>query len=145
MQEEHGSGKRVLRVRSVLHTSTLTKISLVLGAALVSLAAVVSPAVALAWSVCITLLLGWAWYRGAELHAKIIEVVDDIARDMGLVRLGPERQDKPEVAGTGKEIGLPAPAAKAARAAAAEEFAERNGHAVATMGSHAPAQSGAES
>ncbi len=98
VQEEHGGGKRVVRVRSRLHTSTLTKIFLVAGAVLVSLAVLVlanKPAVAVGWSVGIALLLWWAWYRGAGLHAKIIEVVDDIARDMGLVRIRLESESRP--------------------------------------------------
>jgi GT2 family glycosyltransferase len=108
VQEEHGGGKRVVRVRSQLHTSTLTKIFLAAGAALVSLAVLVlsnKPAVAIGWSVSIAVLLAWAWYRGAGLHAKIVEVVDDIARDMALVRVRPESEARPaDTPGGGKHL-----------------------------------------
>jgi hypothetical protein len=95
VQEEHGGGNRVVRVRSRLHTSTLTKTCLAVGAALVSMASLISPAVAVGWSVGITLLLARAWYRGAALHSKISELIDDLAREMSLVRLRPESEVQP--------------------------------------------------
>jgi GT2 family glycosyltransferase len=90
VQEEHGSGNRIVRVRSRLHTSTLTKTCLVVGAILVSMATFISPAVAVGWSIGITLLLGRAWYRGALLHSKLSEVIDGFALEMSLVRVDPE-------------------------------------------------------
>jgi hypothetical protein len=103
VQEEHGEGKRVVRVRSRLHTSTLTKTFLAVGAALVSLASLISPAVAVGWSVGITLLLGWIWYRGSLLHSKIGEMIDELAQEMSLVRLRPESDERPGVA-TSREL-----------------------------------------
>jgi GT2 family glycosyltransferase len=94
VQEEHGCGNRVVRVRSRLHTSTLTKLFLAVGATLVAMAAMISLPVAIGWTAFLALLLAWAWYRGAELHAKIIEVVDDLAREMAMLPVRPESETR---------------------------------------------------
>jgi hypothetical protein len=95
VQEEHGGGNRVVRVRSRLHTSTLTKTFLAVGAALVSLASLISPPVAVGWSLFITLLLAWIWYRGSLLHTKISELIDEFAREMSLRRIRAESDGQP--------------------------------------------------
>jgi O-antigen biosynthesis protein len=105
VQEEHGGGNRVIRVRCRLKASTLAKISVLLGAALVSLAVCVSGPVAAAWSIGIGLLFAVAWSRGARLLATLGEVVDVLASDMKLVRVRPESEMHPAGKHTARSAG----------------------------------------
>jgi O-antigen biosynthesis protein len=98
-QEEHGGGNRVLRVRFHLLASTLTRISIVLGATLVSLAACISWVIAVGWAAGISLLLAAARYRGAGLLAKLGEIVDDLAEELSLVRVRHEGEARKAAAG----------------------------------------------
>ncbi len=92
VQEEHGEGNRVIRVRCRLRASMLTRISIALGATLVALAACVSVPIAAAWAAGVGLLLAGARYRGTKLLAKLDEVVDELAGEMSLVRVHPEKE-----------------------------------------------------
>ena len=92
VQEEHGGGNRVIRVRCRLRTSMLTKTCIVLGATLVSLAACISLPVAAAWAAGIGLLLAGCWYRGAGLLVTLSEVVEELAGEMSLIRVRPDSE-----------------------------------------------------
>ena len=92
VQEEHGGGNRVIRVRCRLRPSMLTKLSIALGATLVSLAACISLPIAAAWAAGIGLLLARIRYRGTKLLAKLSEVVDSLAGEMSLIRVRPDQE-----------------------------------------------------
>jgi hypothetical protein len=88
-QEEHGSGKRLIRVRYRLRLSGYTRT--------LSLGAVVSAGAAwvfLSWvpATVATLLaaacLG-AWWRGTRRARHVVALFDSIARELGLIRCEP--------------------------------------------------------
>jgi hypothetical protein len=90
VQEEHGRGKRLIRLRYRLRPSGYTK-ALGIAAALSALAAVGLSARAPAW-LALVLVAGClgAWWRGIRRASHLIAVFDELARSLGLLRFRPE-------------------------------------------------------
>jgi len=97
-QEDHGNGKRLIRVRYALRTTGHTKLIGVL-CAISAVAAFYHP---LFWMIALVLLYCFliAWWQGTTLASQAIGIVDSLARDMGLVRCGstPEQRRRPRTA-----------------------------------------------
>ncbi|MDQ3813771.1 MAG: glycosyltransferase, partial [Armatimonadota bacterium] len=104
-QEDHGSGKRLIRVRYALqmtgYTKLISMICAMTAVAAILHAPLVLPAVVLLF--CCLL----AWGQGTILASQAISIVDHLAREMGLIRCGtsPEqrRDPRPQVV-TRKDI-----------------------------------------
>lgn len=95
-QEDHGSGKRLIRLRYTLHTTRYTK-ALVLVAALAALIALEWQAVpALMISVVLLLFFMAVWVRGTALAGEVAETVDQLAMEMGLMpcNTSPSQEDE---------------------------------------------------
>ena len=85
-QEDHGGGKRLIRVRYRMRMTVLAKVAA--GSALVATAALagLNP-LAGAGALGMSLLLGMAaWWRGTRLASQAAQACDGLARDMDLIR-----------------------------------------------------------
>jgi len=87
-QEEHGGGRRLIRIRYKLRLSDLAKVIALSGAVAVAFTACFSGLAATGIGVVLATLLGSAWYCGARLCAEVFEVFDRVALRSGLVRCG---------------------------------------------------------
>jgi GT2 family glycosyltransferase len=85
-EEEHGGGRRLIRVRYRLGLTAFARAVAGLGLALAAVAAGFHPAAgAVAAGVTGALLLG-IWWRGARLAGRVVAGFDQLARGQGLVR-----------------------------------------------------------
>jgi GT2 family glycosyltransferase len=88
-QEDHGGGKRLIRVRYRLRLTPFARALGVVGLA----AAVSAGAVAVAWGGAAVAVLGVlllaAWWRGAALASDVVEGFDALVRGQGLIRCEP--------------------------------------------------------
>ena len=89
-QEEHGGGKRLIRVRWRLRFTSFARALAVAAAGAAAAAAFLHPAAGVAAAGLLSMLLAAAWLRGARLAARVIEGFDGLARGQGLVRCGSE-------------------------------------------------------
>ena len=102
-QEDHGAGRRLIRVRFVLRPDGLVGVELGL-AGLASLLAAMSgagPAVAVA-SALAAIGIG-CWWRGARRASAVVTAFDRAASAMGLIRVDERR--KPDSDRAGRERG----------------------------------------
>jgi GT2 family glycosyltransferase len=103
VQEEHGSGRRVIRVRYELRLTSLARVATTAALATGGAMAWFHP---LATALCIGswgAVLGAAWWKGAHLSARLAEIVDQLAAEMDLISLQPAPQEatpKPPPAST---------------------------------------------
>jgi hypothetical protein len=93
-QEEHGNGKRVIRIRYRLRTEGYTKVLLALfalagmfGVSLLTQSAIV--ATTCCFAACSILGLTWAalWWRGTYRAALAVGMVDALAKDLNFIPL----------------------------------------------------------
>src|SRR5207249_2511941 len=88
-QEDHGSGKRLIRVRYRLRLTGFTKLLLGLGASVAAIVAVCCPSTAgIALSLLAALLVA-VWWRGRGLAARAVAVFDELAEGLGLLACQP--------------------------------------------------------
>jgi GT2 family glycosyltransferase len=85
-EEDHGGGKRLIRVRYRLRTTALAKLVGVLGLAASAAVAGCNPLLAAAGVALVAGLALAAWWRGTRLAAQAAHGFDDLARGLGLVR-----------------------------------------------------------
>jgi GT2 family glycosyltransferase len=93
-EEDHGSGKRLIRVRYGLRLTPFARAAATLGLAVLAVTAAFHAGAAAAGAGVLAALLLAAWWRGRRLAGRVIVAFDGLARGQGLVRLG-----------TGKEAG----------------------------------------
>jgi O-antigen biosynthesis protein len=101
-QEEHGSGRLLVRVRYRLRFSPFARASAVVVAGAAAAAALLHPAVGAVAVSLLALLLAGAWLRGARLAARMVEGFDGLARGQGLVRCGSKDEEGPGTRGAGR-------------------------------------------
>jgi GT2 family glycosyltransferase len=104
-QEDHGGGKRLIRVRYRLGLSRLARVAAALGLAGAGAAAGLHVAAGAAAAAALAALLLAAWWRGTRLAGQLAAGFDGLAHRLGLVRCGPAAT----AAGT-EPGGEPAPA-----------------------------------
>jgi hypothetical protein len=88
-QEDHGSGKRLIRLRCRLWMTDLARIVAALAfAAVTILAGIHWPAALVGLGLCVLLCLG-AWRRGIHLASRAVKAFDGLALGMDLIRCQP--------------------------------------------------------
>jgi GT2 family glycosyltransferase len=87
-QEDHGGGKRLIRVRYRLRPTPLAQLAGALGAAATVLAAGCHVLLAAGAAAVLAALAAGAWWRGARLAAQAAAGFDGLARGLGLIRCG---------------------------------------------------------
>ncbi len=85
VQEEHGSGRRLIRLRYRLRPTWLGWVTLVAVAATLAMAAVVRPVEAAVLAVAAVVAILWVAGRGGRLATRIRDAFDRQARGLGLV------------------------------------------------------------
>jgi hypothetical protein len=86
-QEEHGGGKRLIRVAYRLRPRGSVRLIAAAGLAATALTAILAPlATAIVPAVLTAGFLGLVWRRGTRLAGRAAQVFDAIAREMNLVR-----------------------------------------------------------
>jgi GT2 family glycosyltransferase len=96
VQEDHGSGKRLIRVRFTMRPRTSARLAVALG-----LLAAGSLGAALGWVVGVGVAggvlaaAGIGWRRAARRAARAVAVFDHAATKLKLFRCGPERAPQP--------------------------------------------------
>jgi GT2 family glycosyltransferase len=83
-QEDHGQGKRLIRVRYRLRFTELTKLAGTVGLLALAVAGAFQIALAAAGAGLLTALLLGAWCRGARLAGQVVDGFDKLARDLNL-------------------------------------------------------------
>jgi GT2 family glycosyltransferase len=86
VQEEHGGGKRLLRVRFQMRPSSYLGIFTGLGTLLTLLMAAIHPATSLMMGIILIAFGIGVWNRGKHLAANVETTVDTVAAQMGLLR-----------------------------------------------------------
>jgi hypothetical protein len=87
-QEDHGEGKRLIRVRFRVRITTLTKLVNALGLAAVAVVAGFNPWCAAAGAGLLALLFAGTWWRGLRRAARAVAAFAKLAGSMNLVRIG---------------------------------------------------------
>jgi hypothetical protein len=88
-QEEHGGGRRLIRVAYRLRPRGSVRLITAAGLAATALAAILAPpATAIVPAVLTAGFLGLVWRRGTKLGGRAVQVFDAVAREMNLVRCG---------------------------------------------------------
>jgi hypothetical protein len=87
VQENHGSGKRLIRLRYWLRPDGLTGMGLVFIALAILVAGTIGAGLALVMVVLLSALVLANWLEGARRGAGIVALIDGVAHDMGLVRI----------------------------------------------------------
>ena len=90
VQEEHGGGRRLIRVGYTLKTSAYLQ-AILAAAALGLLVAPVSPLVAIATSAALGALGLGLWWHGARRASTVLRIIDKLADEVRMVRC-PERR-----------------------------------------------------
>jgi GT2 family glycosyltransferase len=94
-QEEHGSGKLLIRVRyRFLRRGTFWLLA-GLGVALTAATAVVNPVLAAAPAVTAAASVGYVWWRGVRTARQVARIFDGVAARLKLIRV-----DRPNAAGS---------------------------------------------
>jgi GT2 family glycosyltransferase len=88
-QEEHGGGRRLIRVRYRLGLTPFAKALAVLGLGAAAAVATCHAPAAAAGAGLVGVLLLAAWRRGAALAARVMGGLDGLARGQGLLRCEP--------------------------------------------------------
>jgi hypothetical protein len=86
VQEDHGSGKRLIRVKYRVSPHGTFWLAALVGVAATAAVAVVTPALAVAPAAVAGLGLGWAWYRGLRTAGQVARVVDKAAATLKMIR-----------------------------------------------------------
>jgi hypothetical protein len=86
MQEDHGSGQRLIRIRYQQRLGGLAKAVAVLGIVATMVGIDVGRGAGLACAAATAACLGAVWYSGRRLLRKLARVVDELALGMGLTR-----------------------------------------------------------
>jgi GT2 family glycosyltransferase len=93
-QEDHGNRKHLLRVRYRMRTTRLARSVVTLGlTATAALAALAGFRWSGAGVLLLTTITFATWWRGAELASQTVQTFDSVAREMGLVRCRPAREE----------------------------------------------------
>jgi GT2 family glycosyltransferase len=87
-QEDHGGGKRLLRVRYRLRPTGLARLAVGLGLGATAVAAGLHVLAAAAGAAVLIGLAAAAWWRGTRIAARAVAGFDAMARDLGLIRCG---------------------------------------------------------
>lgn len=90
VQEEHGGGKRLIRIRYRLRPSRFAWLMAALGALTVAAACEAHAAAGLGAAAAVCLGLLGTWWRGSRLASYAIGVFEDFAQRLGLVSLRPD-------------------------------------------------------
>jgi hypothetical protein len=85
-QEEHGGGKRLIRVRYRVKARGTFWLLAGLGVVLTAVTAVVNPVLAVAPALTALGSLAYVWRRGLRIAGKVARVFDTAATQMNLVR-----------------------------------------------------------
>jgi hypothetical protein len=85
VQEDHGSGRRLIRLRYVLRPDGLVPVSVAGAAALLAATSAAWPSAVGAAAVAGILIV--QWWRGARRGALVVAGFDRVATQMGLVRV----------------------------------------------------------
>jgi hypothetical protein len=86
MQEDHGRGSRLIRVRYQQRLGGLAKAAALLGIVATIVGINVNWTAGLACAAATAACLGVAWSSGRRLLRKLAHVVDELALGMGLAR-----------------------------------------------------------
>lgn len=86
VQEEHGSGKRLIRVRYRVHPRGTFWLLGGLGLTLTAAVAVISLPLAAAPAVTTIGSIAWAWFRGVRNAGQVARVFDTVAASINLIR-----------------------------------------------------------
>jgi hypothetical protein len=84
VQEEHGCGKRLIRVRYRQRLGGLTKAFALLGIVAAAVSLDISPSVGLACLAAVAVGLAAARWSGGRLLRRLANIVDELALEMGL-------------------------------------------------------------
>jgi ATP-binding cassette subfamily B protein len=88
-QEEHGGGRRLIRVAYQLRPRGTVSLAAAAGTAATALTALLAPVAAAVIPAALTAgFLAFVWRRGARLGGRAAQVVDVVAAEMNLVRCG---------------------------------------------------------
>jgi hypothetical protein len=90
-QEDHGGGKRLIRVRYRLRFTELARLMVSVGVAATAVAGTFQIALAAAGAGLLTTLLLAVWCRGRRLAGQAINGFDKLAQDLKLLRLKDKR------------------------------------------------------
>jgi O-antigen biosynthesis protein len=100
-QEDHGGGKRLIRVRYRMRPTAFGKAVGLLGAAAAAVTACFSPVAGAGVAAAVAGLALVVWWRGARLAGQVAAGFDGLARGLGLDPCGPERARAATVATPG--------------------------------------------
>jgi len=95
-QEEHGSGKRLIRVRYRLRFRRIAIVTLVAGCLLILAASRLHIGLAAVSGVIGLVALAAVWWRGATAAAQVTRIVDGAASRLGLIRCLPREEGRVE-------------------------------------------------
>jgi O-antigen biosynthesis protein len=87
-EEDHGGGKRLIRVRYRLRPTKFARAAAFLGLAVLAVTAVFHAVAAAAGAGVLAALLLAAWWRGRRLAGRVVTAFDGLARGQGLIRCG---------------------------------------------------------
>ena len=104
-QEDHGSGRRLIRARFMLRPDGLVGIEIGLAALAGLLAAASGAWWAVAGSAALAALGVGCWWRGARRGAGVVTAFDRAASAMGLIRVEERRNPKTDRTGEGRDVG----------------------------------------
>jgi GT2 family glycosyltransferase len=93
-QEEHGGGKRLIRVRYRLRLTGFARAAGLLGGAASVVAVGFGPWLTLGGASLLAALLLAVWWRGAVLAARVMEGLDRLAGSLGLIRCPAEHSER---------------------------------------------------
>jgi GT2 family glycosyltransferase len=91
-QEDHGSGRRLIRVRFVLRPDRLASVELALAALATALAATAGAWPAVAGSLALAAVGFGCWWQGAWRASAVVNAFDRAASTMGLIRVEEPRK-----------------------------------------------------
>jgi GT2 family glycosyltransferase len=93
-EEDHGGGKRLIRVRYRLRPTNFARAAAALGLVVLGVTAAFHAVAAAAAGGVLAALLVLAWWRGRRLAGRLAAAFDGLARGQGLVRCGAQTEGK---------------------------------------------------
>jgi ABC-type sugar transport system substrate-binding protein len=102
VQEDHGSGKRLIRARFTMRLRTRARLAVGLGLLAAALAAALDPLWGVGIAAAVLAATGVGWWSAARRGARAVAVFDHAASKLGLFRCEPGRNR--QSAGTPGEV-----------------------------------------
>jgi hypothetical protein len=94
VQEEHGSGRRLICIGYRVRATRIVHLIVALWMLAIPLVATAQPHIAIILALSLVALLCRAWWRGNRLASQAVHVFDDFADRLGFVRCRTPQEEK---------------------------------------------------